>query len=422
MKILEIKEAGSSNVLRWAMSKNADLYNDPQLQAVINSSLYYIITVDGVNMMELLKLSSLYRERLRVLAIDRAEIPSDEALAEIFKGEAVANDDSGESIALNEAAKYCIQTFYDLTMQMFGDESIISPAVSQLYIPMITRLARIQIPISFIDLVSMLKPDEAADLFRPENYLNTLPTLVNEGTHFSNVLSMKIMQATAFRKHDERYDYFINKVKFAGLKKVDSDKIYKFKIIGCYKYDPVTRSDVRVDLFNTNEDELTKKLKLLSAIRSPLMVEFAVQLPIMHMQDIEHMYSFDELGISYEDSISSIIEGGLSLDNFTTPEIIQDENAEEKKIEFENLISAYKTRLTEANQVLLNTLAIMLNSDTDTNPTAIYSLIPGIYNMKAVFTLDMSKADIYNGNFKTGISEMFEEMVEMARGAFKNQL
>jgi len=86
MKITGIKEAGCNNTLLWALKNKATIFGDEPLCSLINDELFYIVTFSDVNLFELFRLTQIYREKLKIVRENQAEIPSREILAEMFPG------------------------------------------------------------------------------------------------------------------------------------------------------------------------------------------------------------------------------------------------------------------------------------------------------------------------------------------------
>ena len=66
MKIINITESGSNNILRWAISNNANILKDEALKHIIDDKIIYKITYDNVNFLELFRLTQLYRDEIRI--------------------------------------------------------------------------------------------------------------------------------------------------------------------------------------------------------------------------------------------------------------------------------------------------------------------------------------------------------------------
>jgi hypothetical protein len=135
------------------------------------------------------------------------------------------------------------------------------------------------------------------------------------------------------------------------------------------------------------------------------------------MQLLENSFSREALVISYESSMSSIIDGGLIYDDFKTSEYAADtENPEEQeKLETRNnAIEAYRVRITEANQILLNTIPILVKSENDVDVTSVFAMLPSLYTAKAVVTINTESMQKYIGHNDPVLSAMFQEMYDIA--------
>ena len=207
-------------------------------------------------------------------------------------------------------------------------------------------------------------------------------------------------------------------VKYSHLTKVKSDDLYKFRMIGFYKYDNISHGEVRCDMFQANKSIIAQNMKKLAYLNTPLKVEFVVQLPIQYMQMIYSSFSWEDLPITYDSSMSSIIDAGLYFNNFKSHEF--DEESEDPEVqtkinEYNNAIEAYRTRITEANQVALNTIGLLINSGEEVDITSVFALLPAIYSAKAVITIDSTKLDKYHQFFSGDLEMMFDEMIDVVK-------
>ena len=421
MQITNITESGCNNVLLWAIGNGADVKEDLPLQSVVNDELFYQITLSDVNFFELFRLTQMYREKLRIVYENKAEVPPRTELVKLFNGTYIPDETKPDTKAhLAECVEHVTQNFLNLALQMSADDDIIKPSAVRLFLPMITRKFSVQIPVAFTDLVNSITPEEAGMLFN-SNYPNTLQEIINTENHnFKVKFSLAFIQATWILKYDNRYDKYLKITKYSPLKNSPSisDKLYKFGLLGFYKYNNVTRGQVRCNLFNLDVESETfeSKLKTIASIKTPLQVEFAVQLPIQYMQMLENSYSREVLDIQYESSMTNIIDSGIIYDDFITP--VKTEDTEEVvDTEYENAmnnIEAYRVRITEANQLILNTISMLLNNDGDIDTTSVFSMLPSIYNTKAVITLNMDHIDEYKHNSDPLIAEMLSEMISNA--------
>lgn len=418
MQISKIKESGTNNVLLWAISNGADIKEDPQLQSIVNDELFYLVTLENVNFLELFRLTQMYRNKVRILTEKQAEVPSRKELNELFTGELMINDESDSNKApMSEAVEHVVQMFINLALQMQNDSDIIKTSAVRLFLPMISRKFDVQIPVSFFDLVESLNPEECSKIFGSE-YPNTLSSLVDgENNGFNTKLQLGFVRGTSIIKYHKRYDQYLSISKYSPIKTCNNNKLYKFGLLGFYKFDPNSRGEVRCSLFNPNSEELGATLKQLGGIKTPLNVQFAVQLPIQYMQILENSFEASDLDVQYESSMSTIIADGMEYDDFIVQEFDEDDMSEEnqqKITEYTNQIDAYKVRIAEANQIMINSLGQILQSDADFDTTAAFAMLPSLYTSKAVITLDVTKSNIYINHFDPVISSMFKEMLDMS--------
>ena len=411
MKVLNIKEAGANEILMWAISNGADIKNDQALQSIINDEMFYLVTLGNVNFLEVFRLTQMYREKLRIIEEYKADVPPRKELMELFNGSYHKDDDNEKSFPLYEAVEHVTNTFINLVLQMKTDDDIIHHNAQRLFLPMISRKFDVQIPVSFIDIIESMNEDDASKLFNG-NYPNTLDDILTFN-NIINTIQLGFVKGTSIIRYDKRYDSYLKAIKYSPLSKIKSDKLYKYALLGFYKYDPILRSEIRCSLFMPNTNTFSNKLKTIGRLSTPLKIQFVVQLPIQYMQILENTFGRDELEIMYESSMASILDSGLTYNDFITYET--DDNDNEEEIEkHNNAIDAYKVRITEANQILLNTMTILLNSESDIDITSTFAMLPSIYSTKAVITLDMSKVNRYIHHTESIISGMFKDILGTA--------
>lgn len=417
MQISKIKESGTNNVLLWAISNGADIKEDPQLQSIVNDELFYLVTLENVNFLELFRLTQMYRNKVRIVSEKQAEVPDRKELNELFPGEIMVNhEDDSTKAPISEAVEHVVQMFINLALQMQNDSDIIKTSAVRLFLPMISRKFDVQIPVSFFDLVESLDPEECSKLFSSE-YPNTLSTLVDENNGFKTKLQLGFVRGTSIIKYHKRYDQYLKISKYSPIRTCSNNKLYKFGLLGFYKFDPNSRGEVRCSLFNPNSEQLGITLRQLGGIKTPLNIQFAVQLPIQYMQILENSFEAAELDVQYESSMSTIIADGMDYDDFVVQGFDEDDMSEENQqriTEYTNQVDAYKVRIAEANQILMNSLGQILQSDADFDTTAAFAMLPSLYTSKAVITLDATKSNIYTSHSDPVISSMFKEMLDMA--------
>lgn len=416
MQITNIKESGSNNILLWAINNGADIKEDIYLQTLINDELFYHVNISDVNFFELFRLTQMYREKIRIIEESKAEVPSNEELAKLFSGTYIPDSKNPEEKApLYECVSNVTQNFINLALQMASDEDIIKPSALRLFLPMISRKFTVQIPVAFIDMIESISAEESAALFNKE-YPETIHNIINSEMHgFKTILQLGFLRGTSIIKYNNRFDQYLKITKYSPLKTCNNNKLYKFGLLGFYKYNNITRGEVVCNLFNPNKETLGSTLKQLADLKTPLRIEFAVQLPIQYMQILENSFSLEVLEVSYECSMSSIIDAGIIYEDFITPSFVEDDEDDEIKIEeYNNSINAYRVRIAEANQLTLNAINMILNNEGDVDVTSTFSMLPAIYTTKAVITLNLENASIYTSSSDPVIREMFDEMLKVA--------
>lgn len=429
MKITSIKESGSNATLLWALKNGADIKNDKSLQSIINDELFYLITINDVHYFELFRLVQMYREKVRIVNENKADVPSRDDLVHLFSGEIMLPEEGKEPTPypMAQAVEYCCQNFINIVLQMQNDSDIISPSSPRLFLPMLTRTLNVQIPLSFADFVGFISPEDAPGIFNKE-YPKTISSLLdpefnNKPESFVNFFSLGFIKSTSAIRYTKQLNKYINAIKYPSLPSIKTDKLYKIALSAFFKYDTISRGEVRCSLFNINANELPSTLKRLKGLNTPLKFDFAIELPIQYMVILGNYFSREVLTMSYESSISDIIDGDLVFNDFIMPEAIEDNenitDEERNSIELKNnAINEYKIRLAEAGQILMNTMEAILNvEDNDFDVTATFALLPTIYRTRAIITIDYDKlADGFYENHCNDplIKELFKEILLMA--------
>ena len=269
MKIKSIYEAGCNNTLKWAISKGISLETNSAILNLIEDETYYIVRLSDVNMLEVFRLVQTFREKLRIIAENMAEIPSDEDLSSEFPGTLENTDNSTTTLKVSEYVKMTMEQFINIAQQMQSDDDIIDSSMIRLFLPMLTRKYEVQFPISFMQLFSSLKHDEIVELFTPQ-YPENLESFIFDSGHNGITYFIQLMFAklTSIVKCDNKYTSMLKNIKYASLNKVQTDKLYRYKLSGFWKYDNVNRSQVKYSMFNVNKNELSNKMKTLSRIQT----------------------------------------------------------------------------------------------------------------------------------------------------------
>ncbi|MCM1222037.1 MAG: hypothetical protein NC548_46955 [Lachnospiraceae bacterium] len=419
MKITDIRESGTNNLLKWAISNGADIKNDSALHALINDQTFYLVTFSDVNFFEVFRLTQMYREKLRIINEEKAVVPPRSELAKLFPGGyAVDPEKPEEKIPLCELAEHVMSNFINLVLQMNNDDDIISAGALHLFIPMLTRKFTVQIPVGFIDFISSMKPEEADEIFNAEYPITLQKILENPMHSVQMILQMGFVKGTSIVRYNAQYDRYVKLIKYGPLTSNQSNKLYKFNLIGFHKYDPLIRGESRVDMFKPNQDAMRKAMKRMSQLNTPLELDFVIQLPIQYMQILLNCFDRDILSVAYESSMSDIIDAGLTHEDFQEPKLQEDATEEETNIYNGKIesISAYKVRISEANQMVLNSIPIIVQSQSDVDTTAAFAMLPSGYNARAVITVNMEHIQKYLVKYDATINEMLQEIVSIAEG------
>ena len=383
ISITKIKEAGSNNMLMWAINNQADIRSDSELMALINNELWYRVTINGVNMFELFRLIQSFRTDVAIIDTHSADVPTIGSLAEKFPGMFSDPDDASKQMPLSEVAEHAITSFTNIVQQMSSDDDIIRPGSAKMFIPMISRTFDVEIPVSFWDIANACKDQEFNKIFNT-GYPSTLTSICDSPEHpVSQMIEMMFVKLTSIIRVNDRMERYINYTKYAPLSKVDDTNLYKLYLVGFQKYNPVSHSAETCSLFNINQEAITKALKNMSLLSTPLVLEFAVQMPIQMMMDIENLVGRDMLSVACESSMSSILEQGFTFNQCVTPNDNIDPSDKAANTEFMNAVSAYHVRLTDANIFMINAIKCITESK-DSDITSAFAMLPSIYTTRAV--------------------------------------
>jgi hypothetical protein len=395
MHITSIRESGNSNSLMWAISNGADIKDNLPLVSIINDDLFFQVTIDGVNMYQLFRLTQLYRSKLKVCSIHRSEVPDTKTLDEMFPG-------------FGERASSLLDHSIGIVTQMLSDNDIIADGTAQLYLPMITTTYAVQIPFSFVDAVESMTEDECRELFTM-SYPSTLETIVEKGSchGFYRAIMILIERMTENIRYDSKYEQLLNRTKYFALREYP-EKLFKTGLLSFSKFDAISRSEVRCSLFNPNVESMRKSMKRMAQLKTPLEITAVIQLPIYHMQILESSYFPEDLRISHRSSINNILDNGMVVRNFN----FKDDDPNE-----ESEIDRYKVRILESKLRIMEFIEDVLRSDTNFHSPSLFAMLPSIYKANAV--ISFSTADLpnfLNNNTYPVIQEMFEEIQKLVRG------
>ena len=75
-----------------------------------------------------------------------------------------------------------------------------------------------------------------------------------------------------------------------------------------------------------SKESVKNSLKNMSWLKTPLYIEFAVQLPLYYMQILANSLPENELSITYQSSINDIVKSGLVFNDFISQEFYKIEN------------------------------------------------------------------------------------------------
>ena len=416
MKIQSIKQAGSNNLLKWAISNDADIYNSDALRAMISDETFYLVTMEDVNFFEAFRMVQTYREKLRIITREPIAVPELDELKKYFPGKVTSGNNSMD---LAEMVHMTAESFVNIALQMNADSDIISPEITQLYASMLTMKYTIQLPLGFQDFVSAFKREEIASVLNkeyPSNLDNIFDT--EAGNSLMTLLKLLFVRNTSIIKYNPQFGKLVEITKYAPLSKVPyNGKFYRYILSGFYKYDNISHSEVRCNMFKANKTEMAKTMAYMKGIHTPLKTSFVVQLPIYYMMLIANSFSSQELSISYEASMAAIIKDELKISDFVTTRLVDPES--EDATEHINAITEYKTRIDEANTAMLNLIPILISPDNECDITNTFALLPSIYTTKAVFTIDPTYEEKYTHHFDPNIAAFFTELMNINKSILK---
>lgn len=412
MQFSGIRECGANNILSWAIKNGADIKSDNNVIALVTDETYYMLEFKGVNFLELFKLSQIYREKMRIMAENKADIPTRRITSNLFQGE-FENED-GTKTPYYEIAEFACKSLINLSLQMNADSDIIESSTCKMYMPMLCRTFDIQIPFAFADLVRILG-DKCNIIFSKE-YPMTLNLLVDHEDFKieRDMIMLMMLKNTTISRYPKEYEQMLKLVKYAALRKIPGENLTKHKLAAFYKYDPISHSEVRCDMFNITKEELAAKMKTLGRINTPLQVEFAIQVPLQYMFDLLNTYPAEVLKVKFDTSITDTLETGIIMDNFVTQEFAGETDDEVKINEYENAVSEYKVRIMECNKTTMAAIGSCIKSDTDIDQTSIFALLPAIYQTKATITINLDDPSKYDVPSYASVYDLIRTMLEEA--------
>lgn len=420
MKVTDIKETGCNNLLCWAIKNGANIKQDTPLQSLINDELSYLVTFSDVTFFELFRLTQMYRDDLAIIATAPADLPSEFDLMSRFPGEHTKSD-TGEKIPYWKAAADSINPMINLVLQMQTDDDIIPSSVPQLFLPMISRRYDVQIPVSFYDFIGFFTSNEEASSLYNLAYPDNLRacTIDNEDSSVIRMLMLGFIRATNIIKYNKKYDEYLNAMKYRKISSYKSNSLYKIRLDGFYKNNPISRANLRCSMFNASKSRMAATMNSLKYCNDSLKVEFMVQMPIFHMQNLLNHFSPEAISVRYESSMSNIISNGTGNLDFVTYEFNAESNqfADEPKPDAGIArTSTYKIRISEVIKNSLTAIqAIIASGDSDADTNSVFSLLPSIYRVNALVTIDLKYGDQYTQyTADPVIANMLRDMMNIA--------
>lgn len=402
MIITDIKESNSSNILKWALSNEADIKNDLSLLNFINDEMEYLVCIDDINFLELYNLTSYYRDDVRVIMRHPSDGYQLDYLKTIFPGKITINDNE---VDIAEFIDYGIHKFTDLSLQLKADTLNMDPSISLMFIPMINRKFTVQIPVKFIDLVMMSTPKEYENMF--SNYPDSLSSIINSNEiGFKQKLMMELVKIMDVKSYDKRLIQYLEITKYKALNNHGENKTYYSpELLSFYKKDFVSKKKNYCSLFKSTNIDMINEMKLMRMNRSDLEVEFAVQMPMEFMQLLMNSYNNNLLEIKFPSSFQMIIKNAFNFEYVISSRI-------NSSVNIPYVVGLYRNRMQEAYEENLNIINILLNEykNIDVSKNSIAALFPSIYTTKAILKFNTKNIPLFMENSNPFIKHMFSEI------------
>lgn len=402
MIITDIKESNTSNILKWALSNEADIKNDLSLMSFINDEMEYLVYIDDIDYLELYNLTSYYRDDVRVIMRHPSDGYQLDYLKQLFPGKIKIDN---EEIDTAEFVDYGIHKFTDLSLQLKADTLNIDPSVSLMFIPMINRKFTVQIPVKFIDLIMMCTPKEYKDIF--SDYPASLTSVINSNEiGFKQKLMMELVKIMDIKSYDKRLIQYLEITKYKALNNHGENRTYYSpELLSFYKKDFVSKKKNYCSLFKSTNIDMINEMKLIRMNRSDLEVEFAVQMPMEFMQILMNSYNNHILEIKFPSSFQMIIKNAFNFEYVISSKI-------NSSVNIPYVVGLYRKRMQEAYEENLNIVNILLNesNNTDISKNSIAALFPSIYTTKAILKFNTNNIPLFKEHSNPFIKSMFNEI------------
>jgi len=391
MIIKSIDIAGATNTLRYAISKGIPIFNNQAIVNLIESEMYFMVTYADVTMLETFLFAQKYRDNMWILKSDQPEMPDDDELSVVFTGE-VMSDDKQSKVKTFELAKTAIDQFLSIYKQMLSDFDIIQPGVAIEFAPMISRRYEIRIPVPFSLVLGTFQDEDSFKEFFSILNTNGNNEIVTSSKYsgLMNTLSTLFVRNTSIPIYDKAFVALVNAIKYGSLNRVQSDKLYRYKLIGVNKRNREKSEDYFSSMFNTTKDELQANVNNMTRFAGVPRANFAVELPVQNMLKLLNSFSSEELPVNFMSSMkqmvdmieyllnniqNGIVNPSLDLSNPEAPALV----------EVKNRVDAYITRINEATGIMLTAIQKMIElPDQKCDVTSIFALLPSIVLTRAV--------------------------------------
>lgn len=372
MRLTDISESNSSTILRWAIENNAKFKKNLGLADIISDDMHYILTLEDVNFLELYRLTEIYRTKIKIIKSHEIKEPSESFFKETFQGV----DTEGHQFS--QIAKESIEKFINIIKQIDANRRSgnFEQLLDLLLVPMICRTFTVQIPLRFIDFIFVCTDHELDQVFN-RMYPETLNTIIdNEGLGFKNTVLIKIIKSIGIKPYEPKTIKYLDIIKFGSFKN-NKDYNYDPVLLSFGKINKITGKTNKFSFFKSDKETLEKTLKQLKKNQEPLELEFAVQIPIEYLQQIQNSYEDDIIEIGYKSSFETIAKTGFDYNRIV--KIRDYEN------EIDEPIDLYSTRVREAAaENILGVGMLLQNSNVQRDNVIslidIFALLPAVYS------------------------------------------
>jgi hypothetical protein len=395
MKITQIAESGSNNLLLYAIKNGVDPCENYHLSEMVNGELHYNVTIEGVNFYELFRLSQTFRNDLRVIRSEPIQSLDPEELSQRF-GKAVP-----------EEFNAIMEQFITVSEQIQGDDDFTDKIYSRLVLPMILTKYTIQVPYGFGDVINSLSDQSLSATLFSKEYPNNLQSFL-EFERVQNGIMLQMEANLRNITYPAATEKLIMATKYKDIPPsgdIDKD-ISVVKLVSFEKYDTVSRRIIRNSMFNADVERFKENMKTMASMREHTKYSFAIQLPIFLMQIIESTFPTDIVDISFRSSAeTNMIDNGYYL-----PEDIQ--RTYGVRVNFLMIENTKKNLL-----YLLNRINDPQDDSIDNSArSSVTSLLPAATKVNAVVTISTPNIESLMKHPDPNLANLFGKMNQITFG------